>query len=146
MPKKCREANHCIALVATRKIREMETRAMSRIMEYDYYVALITVTATEEEGLRHIYKDWKPMFLEGDDQKYYEAAFERGGKTLHEIGIYDRDTDNIRIDFHISKNRRNSGTYLTDKSGMGQTQHHTVKSIVEQETVAQFQAVPENIV
>ena len=54
---------------------------MSRIMEYDYYVALITVTATEEEGLRHIYKDWKPVFLEGDDQKYYEAAFERGGKT-----------------------------------------------------------------
>ena len=45
-------------------------------MEYDYYVALITVTATEEEGLRHIYKDWKPLFLEGDDQKYYEAAFE----------------------------------------------------------------------
>ena len=49
---------------------------------YDYYVALITATATEEAGLRHMYEDWKPIFLEGDDQKYYETSFERGGKTF----------------------------------------------------------------
>ena len=58
---------------------------MNRINEYDYYVALITATATEEEGLRHIYKNWEPVFLEGDDQKYYKTAFERGGKTFKVI-------------------------------------------------------------
>ena len=62
--------------------------------EYDYYVALITATATEEAGLRHMYSDWKPVYLEGDDQRYYETAFTRGGKTLkvitarqHEMGM-----------------------------------------------------------
>ena len=49
---------------------------------YDYHVALITATATEEAGLKHMYEEWRPVFLEGDDQKYYETAFERGGKTL----------------------------------------------------------------
>ena len=29
-----------------------------------------------------MYEDWRPLFLEGDDQKYYETSFERGGKTL----------------------------------------------------------------
>lgn len=29
---------------------------------YDYYVALITVTETEEAGLRYIYDDWKELF------------------------------------------------------------------------------------
>ena len=41
-------------------------KVINRISEYDYCVALITVTATEEAGLRHIYKDWEPVFLEGD--------------------------------------------------------------------------------
>lgn len=50
----------------------------------DYYVALITVTATEEAGLRHIYDDWKLLLLEGDEQRYYETSFERNGKT-HKI-------------------------------------------------------------
>ena len=40
------------------------------ITEYDYYVALITVTATEEAGLRYMYDDWKPLLLEGDKQQY----------------------------------------------------------------------------
>lgn len=53
---------------------------MNRMREYDYYVALITATATEEAGLRHIYPNWNPVFLEGDDQKYYETTFERSGK------------------------------------------------------------------
>ena len=50
--------------------------------KYDYYVALITATATEEAGLRHMYENWTPVFLEGDNQKYYETSFERGGKTF----------------------------------------------------------------
>ena len=55
---------------------------MDNTKKYDYYVAIITVTATEEAGLRHMYNDWKPLFLEGDDQKYYETTFDRGGKTF----------------------------------------------------------------
>ena len=55
---------------------------ISETRKYDYYVALITATATEEAGLWHMYDDWKPLFLEGDDQKYYETSFERSGKTL----------------------------------------------------------------
>ena len=55
---------------------------MSDIKKYDYYVALITATATEEAGLLHMYDNWKIILLEGDDQKYYEATFERGGKTF----------------------------------------------------------------
>ena len=51
------------------------------ITEYDYYVALITVTATEEAGLRYMYDDWKPLLLEGDKQQYYETSFIRKGKT-----------------------------------------------------------------
>ena len=50
--------------------------------KYDYYVALITATETEEAGLKHMYDDWKPVFLEGDDQKYYETTFNRGAKTF----------------------------------------------------------------
>ena len=55
---------------------------MGEINKYDDYVALITVTATEEAGLKHMYKNWEPLFLEGDDQKYYQTSFERGGKTF----------------------------------------------------------------
>ena len=55
---------------------------MGETTTYDYYVALITVTETEEAGLRYIYDDWKELFLEGDTQKYYETAFERDGKRL----------------------------------------------------------------
>ena len=44
---------------------------------FDYYVALITATATEEAGVMHMYKDWKPLNLEGDSQKYYETAVEQ---------------------------------------------------------------------
>ena len=49
---------------------------------FDYYVALITATATEEAGVMHMYKDWKPLNLEGDSQKYYETVVERKGKRL----------------------------------------------------------------
>ena len=52
--------------------------------KYDYYVALITVTATEEAGLRYMYDDWKLLLLEGDEQQYYETSFERDGK-IHKI-------------------------------------------------------------
>ena len=58
---------------------------MSRTNGYDYYVALITATATEEAGLRHMYPDWRPVYMEGDDQKYYETSFVRDGKTLKVI-------------------------------------------------------------
>ena len=50
------------------------------VKEYDYYVALITVTATEEAGLRHMYDDWKPIDIAGDDQRYFEASFIRDGQ------------------------------------------------------------------
>ena len=57
---------------------------MKAIDKYDYYVALITVTATEEAGLRYMYNDWKPLFLKGDEQIYFETSFERNGK-IHKI-------------------------------------------------------------
>ena len=43
--------------------------------KYDYYVALITVTDTETAGVKHLYDDWKPLFLDGDAQIYYETSF-----------------------------------------------------------------------
>ena len=49
---------------------------------YDYYVALITATATEEAGVFHMYTDWKPLNLMGDSQKYYETVIERKEKRL----------------------------------------------------------------
>lgn len=52
--------------------------------KYDYFVALITATATEEAGLHHMYDDWKLLLLEGDEQRYYQTSFERNGKT-HKI-------------------------------------------------------------
>lgn len=55
---------------------------MGETKTYDYYVALITVTETEEAGLRYIYDDWKELLLDGDAQKYYETSFERDGKRL----------------------------------------------------------------
>lgn len=59
-------------------------REVKEIDKYDYYVALITVTATEEAGLRYMYNDWKPLFLKGDEQIYFETSFERNGK-IHKI-------------------------------------------------------------
>jgi nucleoside phosphorylase len=55
---------------------------MGETKTYDYYIALITVTETEEAGLRYIYDDWKELLLDGDTQKYYETSFERDGKRL----------------------------------------------------------------
>ena len=55
---------------------------MGETKTFDYYVALITVTETEEAGLRYMYNDWKELVLDGDDQKYYETSFERDGKRL----------------------------------------------------------------
>lgn len=61
---------------------ESEVRIiMDRSNNYDYYVALITVTENEETGLRHMYDDWKPLHLAGDEQQYYETAFTREGRT-----------------------------------------------------------------
>lgn len=53
---------------------------MDETKTYDYYVALVTVTETEEAGLGYMYDDWKQFFLEGDEQKYYETSFVRDGK------------------------------------------------------------------
>ena len=68
---------------------------MGETKTYDYYVALITVTETEEAGLRYIYDDWKELLLDGDTQKYYETSFERDGKRFKvvtarqsEMGIF----------------------------------------------------------
>jgi nucleoside phosphorylase len=58
---------------------------MGEARKYDYHVALITATATEETGLKHMYDDWKLRLLEGDDQRYYETSFERNGKTFKVI-------------------------------------------------------------
>ena len=64
---------------------------MRESKQYDYYVALITATATEEAGLRHMYEGWKPILMEGDDQQYYEPSFERGGKTLKVVTARQRE-------------------------------------------------------
>ncbi len=58
---------------------------MGETKTYDYYVALITVTETEEAGLRYIYDDWKELSLDGDTQKYYEASFERDGERFRVV-------------------------------------------------------------
>ena len=55
---------------------------MSETKSYDYHVALITVTETEEAGLRYMYDEWEELSLDGDEQKYYETSFERDGKRL----------------------------------------------------------------
>lgn len=55
-------------------------------MKYDYHVALITVTATEEAGLRYMYDNWKPLHLEDDDQEYYETTFTRNEQTYKIVG------------------------------------------------------------
>lgn len=49
---------------------------------YDYYVALITATATEEAALRQMHDGWKPLLLKGDGQQYYETSFVRSGELL----------------------------------------------------------------
>ena len=70
---------------------ERDKNAMDGLKEYNYHIALITVTETEETGLRHMYRDWKPLLLEGDDQIYYEASFERNGKTHKVITARQRE-------------------------------------------------------
>ncbi len=59
-----------------------EIKTMAETKTFDYYVALITVTQTEEAGLRYMYNDWKELVRDGDDQKYYETSFERDGEKL----------------------------------------------------------------
>ncbi len=49
---------------------------------YDYFVALLTATPTEENSLKHIYNEWKEISFDGDSQVYYETSFERDGKTM----------------------------------------------------------------
>lgn len=34
--------------------------------------------------MRYMYNDWKPLFLKGDEQIYFETSFERNGK-IHKI-------------------------------------------------------------
>lgn len=48
---------------------------------YNYAAALITVTDTETTVLRHIYENWKELRFDKDNQTYYEATFERNGKS-----------------------------------------------------------------
>ncbi|MDO4338972.1 MAG: hypothetical protein Q4C91_12960 [Eubacteriales bacterium] len=49
-------------------------------MGYDYFVALLTATKTEAEGLKRIYKNWSEKSFDNDSQLYYETWFEREGK------------------------------------------------------------------
>ena len=56
---------------------------MNHTMEnYDYFVALIVVTPTEEAGLKYIYDEWKTLTFDGDSQVYSETSFQRNGKAL----------------------------------------------------------------
>lgn len=48
--------------------------------EFAYHVALLTVTDTEETGLRMQYRDWKEIAFPDDRQGYYETAFVRDGR------------------------------------------------------------------
>lgn len=48
---------------------------------YNYAAALITVTDMETTVLRHIYENWKELRFDKDNQTYYEATFERNGKS-----------------------------------------------------------------
>lgn len=50
-------------------------------MKSNYYAALIYVTQTEHDAIMRMY-DWKPKKYRGDAQRYYEATFRKGDKTL----------------------------------------------------------------
>ncbi len=52
------------------------------MLKYDYYVAIITATAAEVSGVKHLYDDWKPLYIDGDNQSYFETSFLRDGKSL----------------------------------------------------------------
>lgn len=59
--------------------------------QYDYYVAIVAATKAEEDGIKPLYKHWEPILFEGDDQSYYEAVFERGGKTFKVVTARQRE-------------------------------------------------------
>ena len=55
---------------------------MNETKTYDYHVALITVTETEEAGLKRMHNNWSPIISEDDDQQYFETSFKRNGDTF----------------------------------------------------------------
>ena len=54
-------------------------------MEYHYSVALIVATDPEESAIRNMYAEWTPVEVSGDRQAYYEASFQKDGKTCRVI-------------------------------------------------------------
>lgn len=49
--------------------------------DYNVSVVLISVTDTEDYGIKYLYKDWEEFYIAGDEQKYFRAHFEKDGKT-----------------------------------------------------------------
>ena len=49
--------------------------------QFDYHVALISVTKTEESALRYLYDNWIEKVFENDKQVYFETSFEKNGST-----------------------------------------------------------------
>lgn len=59
--------------------------------EYDYSVALVVVTDTEEYATKCMYDSWKLITFEHDNQKYFETSFMRDGRE-HKI-VYARQNE-----------------------------------------------------
>lgn len=49
---------------------------------YDYFIALVSATSTEEESIKRLYDDWQLLRVAGDGQQYYETSFERDGRNF----------------------------------------------------------------
>lgn len=45
--------------------------------DYNVSVVLISVTDTEDYGIKYLYKDWEEFYIAGDEQKYFRAHFEK---------------------------------------------------------------------
>lgn len=58
---------------------------------YTYHAALLTVTDTEEAGLRTQYRDWKKIAFSGDRQDYYETTFTRDGQVCRIAAARQRE-------------------------------------------------------
>lgn len=54
-------------------------------MDYDYSVALIVSTDTEEFAVRNMYPDWTAVSFPEDNQTYYEVSFPKGENTYRVV-------------------------------------------------------------
>lgn len=52
---------------------------------YDYSIALITVTDTETFAVMKLYSDWQEVRFNGDNQLYYETVFHRDNRTFRVV-------------------------------------------------------------